>query len=143
MLDFQGNVLCLRPSSYLVASPRLVFCSPRPAASYRYARSRENVISSHPEICVTTRYIAFLFRTPSPGSNVVGASSRRRMGQFPAFVLVSCLRIMDKNDEDQARAAQLFDLRFRAGLLQVHTQAGQAAQNSIDVCVPRRQSYLS
>ncbi|CAM9759100.1 unnamed protein product [Scytosiphon promiscuus] len=42
----------------------------------------------------------------------------RRMDQFPAFVLVSCLRIMDKNDEDQARAFRLFDLRFRAGLIQ-------------------------
>lgn len=42
------------------------------------------------------------------------------MDQFPAFVLVSCLRMMDQAEEDQARAARLFDLRLRAGLIQVH-----------------------
>eukprot|EP00903_Cladosiphon_okamuranus_P016531 g15251.t1 len=42
----------------------------------------------------------------------------RRMEQFPAFVLVSCLRMKDKSEEDQARAARLFDLSLRARLLQ-------------------------
>lgn len=41
------------------------------------------------------------------------------MGQFPAFVLVSCLRMMDKSDEDQARATRLFDLSLNARILQV------------------------
>lgn len=41
------------------------------------------------------------------------------MEQFPAFVLVSCLRMKDKSEEDQARAARLFDLSLHARLLQV------------------------
>lgn len=41
------------------------------------------------------------------------------MGQFPAFVLVSCLRMMDKSDDDQARAARLFDLSVNTRVLQV------------------------
>lgn len=45
------------------------------------------------------------------------------MGQFPAFVLVSCLRIMDMADVDQARAARRFDVTFRARLLQVSFKA--------------------
>lgn len=44
------------------------------------------------------------------------------MEQFPAFVLVSCLRIKDKSEEDQARAARLFDLSLRARLLQVYAR---------------------
>lgn len=51
------------------------------------------------------------------------------MDQFPAFVLVSCLRMMDQAEEDQARAARLFDLRLRAGLIQVH-QAGVSTSRS-------------
>eukprot|EP00752_Nemacystus_decipiens_P001572 g1533.t1 len=42
----------------------------------------------------------------------------RRMEQFPAFVLVSCLRMKDKSEEEQARAARLFDLSMNARLLQ-------------------------
>lgn len=42
------------------------------------------------------------------------------MGQFPAFVLVSCLRAMDKAEEDQTKAAHLWDLSFRARILQVY-----------------------
>lgn len=44
----------------------------------------------------------------------------RRMGQFSAFVLVSCLREIDKADDDHARAIQLFGISIAARRIQVH-----------------------
>ncbi|CAM9674386.1 unnamed protein product, partial [Discosporangium mesarthrocarpum] len=42
----------------------------------------------------------------------------RRMGQFPAFVLVSCLRIMDKLDDERARSAHLWYLENTTRIIQ-------------------------
>lgn len=56
----------------------------------------------------------------------------RRMEQFPAFVLVSCLRMKDKSEEDQARAARLFDLSLRARLLQVKSPHARYPTNGRD-----------
>lgn len=51
------------------------------------------------------------------------------MEQFPAFVLVSCLRMKDKSEEDQARAARLFDLSMNARLIQVYLHTSPPQQH--------------
>lgn len=75
------------------------------------------VAPSYTRMCsLTSRVNVVLMAKPPVGSFFFRT---RRMNQFPAFVLVSCLRIMDKSDVDNARSARLFDLSLRARLLQV------------------------
>lgn len=50
----------------------------------------------------------------------------RRLNQFPAFVLISCLRTLDKLDEDCARATKLLDLNIHAVLIQVKIDLQQS-----------------